>query len=138
MLVREVQLPERILYLALKPEGHDGASAAEPLPDLLKVLPYAHITDKSVEVVREGEGDGVETVSLKQVQASEIARSYFSDEILGRLLYCLLVPSDVSVTAAEARDRVFPRYRFNGSPTLCEDNWAGDYPCSVSLIEERW
>jgi hypothetical protein len=41
------------------------------------------------------------------------------------------------VTAAQARDRVFGRYRFNGSPTLGNYDWARDYPYSVSLCEER-
>jgi hypothetical protein len=69
--------------------------------------------------------------------ASEIAHSLLSEANLERLLYCLIVASDVEVTAAQARDRVFPRYRFNGSPTLGNYDWARDYLYSVTLVEER-
>jgi hypothetical protein len=69
--------------------------------------------------------------------ACEIARSFLYEENLERLLYGLIVASDVEVTAAQARDRVFPRYRFTGSPTLSEDDWARDYAYSVPLVEER-
>ena len=137
VLVREVQQPERVLYLCLKPENHDGASSTEPLPELVKVMPYAHITDKPVEMVRETEGGGVEAANLKQIQASEIAASYFSEGNLERLLYCLMAYSDVEVTAAAARAREFPRYRFNGSPVLESYRWASDFPMSITLVEER-
>jgi hypothetical protein len=35
------------------------AAFTEPLPELVKVLPHAHITDKPVEAVKEGEGEGL-------------------------------------------------------------------------------
>jgi hypothetical protein len=136
-VVREIQLPERLLFLALRPEGYDGASNAEPLPELVKVIPHPYITDKPVEMVKESEGSGFEAANLKQIQVAEIARSFFSDANLERLLYCLIVLSDVEVTAEQARDRVFPRFRFNGSPTLENYKWASSFDMSVTLVEER-
>jgi len=136
-VIREIQPFERVLYLCLRPEGHDGASSSEPLPELVKVLPFAFIVDKGVEAVAEKESGGMEAVNLKQVEASEIARSYLSSENLERLLYCLLVPSDVEVAAEDAQARVYPRFRFNGSPSLDTYAWARDYPWSVTLVEER-
>jgi hypothetical protein len=126
-----------VLYLALKPAGHDGASSTEPLPELLKVMPHPYIKDKPVEAVNQQESGGLEAVNLKQVEASEIARSYLSSENLERLLYCMLVPSNVEMTAEDAKARVYPRFRFNGSPSMDSYEWARDYPWSVTLVEER-
>lgn len=138
LIVREINLPERVLYLALRPEGYDGASSDEPLPELVKVIPHAYITDKPVEMVKESDGSGYEAANLKQIMAAEIARSFFSNENLSRLLYCLIVPSDVTVTAEQAQARVYPRYRFNGSPSSENYKWSdNDFAYSVGLIEER-
>jgi hypothetical protein len=137
LIVREINLPVRVLYLALRPVGHDGASSDEPLPELVKVIPYPYVTDKPVEMVKESEGSGYEAANLKQIMAAEIARSFFSEANLSRLLYCLVVPSDVMVTAAQARDRAYPRYRFNGSPSIENHQWANNFPYSVGLVEER-
>jgi hypothetical protein len=101
-LAREIQPPERVLYLCLKPEGFDGASNVKPLPELVQVIPFAYITDKPVEIVDQGDGKNV-VAQLKQRSAREIARSFFSEENLARLLYCLVVHSDVVVTAEGAR-----------------------------------
>ena len=137
LLVREIHQPERELYLALKPSGYDGADTAEPLPELVRVLPVPFISDKSIETVVERHGGGMEAVNLKQVDVAEIARGFLTTANLDRLLYCLVVNSDVQVTAANARDRAYPRYRFNGSPSYENHHWSSDYPYCVRLVEDR-
>jgi hypothetical protein len=137
VLVREIQLPERILYLALEPDGYHGASTSKPLPELIKVIPYANVTDKPVEMVKENDNQSFVAANLKQLMAAEIGRSFVTDEVLARLLYCLIVPSDVEVTAEQARDRVFPRYKLNGSPVLMNFQWATDYAYSLTLVEDK-
>ncbi|MBI3654064.1 MAG: hypothetical protein HY231_23790 [Acidobacteria bacterium] len=137
VLAREVQLPERVLYLALKPDGHDSASSIEPLPEIVRIMPFAYVVDKPVETIKETEGGGIEAANLKQIAVWEIARSFLSAANLSRLLYCLIVDSDVEVTAEGARTRLYPRYRFNGSPSIESYAWARDYPYSVTLVEER-
>jgi hypothetical protein len=130
-------LAQALTMVSPESADSDGALSTEPLPKRVKLMPYAHITDKPVETVREGEGEGLEAVKLKQIMACEIAGSFLIKANLNCLLYCLIVSSDVSVTTARARDRVILRYRFNGSPTLSEYDWARDYPYSVPLVEER-
>jgi len=137
VLVREIQLPERELYLALKPDGYDGGSVNEALPTLTRVLPIPFIADKQIETIADREGAGAEIARLKQLEVAEIGIDYLSETNRGRLLYCLVVSSNTTPTAAQARDRVFPRYRFNGSPSFENHQWAAMFPWSVALVEER-
>lgn len=134
-IVREVHQPERELYLALAPVGFDGAGSVEAEPELVRVLPVPFITDKPVEMVDTDE----QVARLKQIEVAEISRAAFSDTNLARLMYCLVVMSDVTVTAADAMqigaDAVYTRYRFNGPPVFEAHHWASDYPYSVGLVE---
>ncbi|MEW6210147.1 MAG: hypothetical protein AB1631_17405 [Acidobacteriota bacterium] len=135
-LIREINQPERELWLALKPTGFDGASTAEPTPELVRVLPVPFIEDKPIETIEEREGGGQVAARLRQLEVSEIARDYLTESNLSRLLYCLVVMSDVTPTAEGARDRQYPRYRFNGSPEYCNDNWSQFFPWRLSLVQE--
>ncbi len=131
LIVREIRLPERALYLALKTGGHDTASNADAVAELIKVLPHAYIVDRPIEVVEQGDKNVI--VHLKQYEVSEIARAYFTDEIRARLLHCLVVSSDVTPTVEQANDGVFTPYRFGGSLTLENYKWGNDFGYRVML-----
>ena len=137
LLVREVQQPERECYLAFKPGGYDGASNNEPLPELVRVLPIPFITDRPTETVVEREGRGIEVARLKEYQLAEIAIGFFSQANIARLLYCLIISSGITPTAEQARDRVYPRYRFNGAPSYESYQWSAMFPWCVGLVEDK-
>jgi hypothetical protein len=137
LIVREIQQPERELWLALKPDGYDGGSVSEALPELIRVLPAPYISDKQVETVAESEGRGAEIARLKQLEVYEVALPYFSEANRSRLLYSLIVNSGTVPTPEQARDKAFPRYLFNGSPSLENDQWSMSFPWCVALVEER-
>lgn len=137
LLVHEIQQPERLLYLALAPTGYDSTSDAQALPELIKVLPVPFVVDKNVDTVTESESGGVGMIRLKQFEVHEIALSYFSPANLARLLYCLVVPSDVTPTAQQAADHLFPRYAFNGSASFENHRFASLFPWSVALVEVK-
>ena len=137
VLVREVQQPERECYLAFKPDGYDGASNEEPLPELVRVLPIPFITDRPTDTVVEREGRGLEVARLKEYQLAEIAINFFSQSNIARLLYCLIVSSDITPTAQQARDRSYPRYRFNGAPSYESYQWSAMFPWCVGLVEDK-
>jgi hypothetical protein len=137
LIVREIQQPERELWLALKPDGYDGGSVSEALPELIRVLPTPYISDKQVETVAESEGRGTEIARLKQLEVYEVGLAYFSEANRAKLLYCLVVNSGTTPTAEQARDRVFPRYLFNGSPSFENAQWSMSFPWCVALVEER-
>lgn len=139
-LVREIQQPERELYLALKPEGgYDGATNVEALPELVRVLPVPFISDKGTDVITAREGPGAEIATLKQIEVSEIALDYLADATLARILYFLVLNSGSAPTAEQARDRIFPRYLLTkgSTPSFENHQWAAMFPWSVALVEER-
>ncbi len=135
--IREVCLPERELWLALKPEGYDGAGVYEGVPELLRVLPVPFITDQPVEMVNQDD----QVSRLKQLDIAEISREALSDANVKRLLYCLIVMTGTVPTPADAAkvgaDRVYTRYRFNGAPALENYGWATDFPYRVGLVETQ-
>jgi hypothetical protein len=136
-LVREIQQPEREFYLALKPIDYDGANNSEALPELVRVLPIPFIADKQLETIAEREGSGAEIARLKQLEVAEIGIAYLTEQNRARLLYCLIIESGTTPTPEQARDRLFPRYVFNGSPSFENHHWSQMFPWSVALVEER-
>lgn len=134
LIVRAINLPERRFYMALAPTGYKGPSPTSALPELVQVLPVPLIVDKPVQAVSEGEGALAGAVRLKQIEVSEIALPFFSTPNLNRLLYCLIVTSDVTPTAAQARDGQFPRYRFNGAASYDGHRWSALHPWCVALV----
>lgn len=137
LIVREIQQPERELYLVYLSGDRDSLSSDAVLPiSVVRVLPVPFIIDDPVEMGGVNESGAAEMAVLKRFQVSEVRLDYL-DTDSARPDYCVIVFSDVEVTAQKLRDGTFARYRFQDSPRLVVGQWARADEWTLKLVQDK-
>lgn len=132
--IREVQIPERELWLVYMPAGRTGLSSSLEAPaSIVKVLPRPLVMDDQIETVSIGDQDGMETAVLARYAVTEIPYAFLASQPAPS--FCLIVTAGVDVEAEDIQDGVYPTYRYASAPQLLPAQWGVPPEWKLSLVQ---